>query len=407
MSLMLDYYIFYGFIFETLVFAISLMLIPYFLYPKLVDLIYKYQPRDISVNFKPEQWPSVDIVFAAFNEESVIREKIESILALNYPKDLLKIRIGSDCSTDSTDLIIEEFQKREKIIDFVKMKTRSGKSKIINTLIQRSESKIIVGTDANIFFHPDALKEMILPIVNDNKIHLVGGNLVYRGNNKIFLNSIAKNEKSYINWENNLKNKEGVIWGSSMGVEGGCYAIRRESFKEIPFGTLMEDFFLTMTVLKSNKKVVIALKAICTEDVSNESNMEFKRKIRISQGNWQNLKYFYATVLTNPFPIGLVFFCHKILRWMLPIFFSLGSLVNIIFWLLQGSHIVMISIIFQMLFLILFILYPERFLPKTISNFLKPLSYFSWMNIALFLGLIRYLRTSENGIWKPTTRNKL
>ena len=116
MSLMLDYYIFYGFIFETLVFAILLMLIPYFLYPKLVDFIYKNQSRDITVNFKPEEWPSVDIVFAAFNEESVIREKIESILALNYPKDLLKIRIGSDCSTDSTDLIIEEFQKREKTL---------------------------------------------------------------------------------------------------------------------------------------------------------------------------------------------------------------------------------------------------------------------------------------------------
>ena len=111
---------------------------------------------------------------------------------------------------------------------------------------------------------------------------------------------------------------------------------------------------------------------------------------------------FYET-----FFVLLKFYFQKILRWMLPIFFSLGSLVNIIFWLLQGSHIVMISIIFQMLFLILFILYPERFLPKTISNFLKPLSYFSWMNIALFLGLIRYLRTSENGIWKPTTRNKL
>jgi cellulose synthase/poly-beta-1,6-N-acetylglucosamine synthase-like glycosyltransferase len=192
-----------------------------------------------------------------------------------------------------------------------------------------------------------------------------------------------------------------------MGVEGGCYAIRRESFKEIPFGTLMEDFFLTMSVLKSNKKVVIAPKAICTEDVSNESKMEFKRKIRISQGNWQNLKYFYTTVLTNPFPIGLIFFCHKILRWMLPVFFFLGSLVNIIFWLLQESQMIMISIIFQMLFLILFVLYPERFLPKTLSNFLKPLSYFSWMNIALFLGLIRYLRTSENGIWQPTTRNKL
>ena len=67
MSLMLDYYIFYGFIFETLVFAISLMLIPYFFYPKLVDIIYNYQSRDITVNFKPKEWPSIDIVFAAFN----------------------------------------------------------------------------------------------------------------------------------------------------------------------------------------------------------------------------------------------------------------------------------------------------------------------------------------------------
>ena len=407
MSLMLEYYVFYGFIFETLVLAILLMLIPYFLYPKLVNLIYKYKSHDINVNVKPEVWPSVDIVFAAFNEETVIREKIESILALNYPKDLLKIRIGSDCSTDSTDLIIEEFQKREKIIDFVRMNTRSGKSNIINALVKRGKSKIIVGTDANIFFHPDALKEMILPIANDNEVHLVGGNLVYRGISKNLLNNISKNEKLYINWENDLKNKEGVIWGSSMGVEGGCYAIKRESFQEIPFGTLMEDFFQTMKVLKSNKKVVFALKAICTEDVSYESNMEFKRKIRISQGNWQNLKYFYTTVLTNTFPTGIIFLCHKILRWMLPIFFFLGSLINIIFSFLQGGQLAIISIIFQILLLILFVLFPQRILPKALSNFLKPLSYFSWMNIALFLGLIRYLRTSETGIWQPTTRNKL
>ena len=407
MSLILEYYVFYGFIFETLVLAISLMLIPYFLYPKLVNLIYKFKPHDINVNVKPEVWPSVDIVFAAFNEETVIREKIESILALNYPKDLLKIRIGSDCSTDSTDLIIEEFQKREKIIDFVRMKNRSGKSNIINALVKRGKSKIIVGTDANIFFHPDALKEMILPIANDNAVHLVGGNLVYRGINKNLLNSISRNEKLYINWENDLKNKEGVIWGSSMGVEGGCYAIKRESFQEIPFGTLMEDFFQTMNVLKSNKKVVFAPKAICTEDVSNESNMEFKRKIRISQGNWQNLKYFYTTVLTNTFPTGIIFLCHKILRWMLPIFFFLGSLINIIFTILQGGQVVIISITFQILLLILFVLFPQRILPKALSNPLKPLSYFSWMNIALFLGLIRYLRTSETGIWQPTTRNKL
>ena len=51
------------------------------------------------------------------------------------------------------------------------------------------------------------------------------------------------------------------------------------------------------------------------------------------------------------------------------------------------------------------VLYPTKILPAVFSSRLKSLSYFAWMNIALFLGLIRYLRTKETGIWQPTTRN--
>jgi len=253
---LLNIYPFYSFLIECGILASALLSIPYFLYPKLVNLLYNLKKTNKYDSHSIESWPTVDIVFAAFNEEAVIKDKLKSILALDYPRELLKVRIGSDCSTDSTDSLLTEFMKSEDSIDFLRMKKRSGKSSIINQMVNRGDSDIIVGTDANIFFRPDALKELVTPLVLNSKIHLVGGNLVYRGIEHNSSDGVSKNEESYMNWENDLKQKEGELWGCAMGVEGGCYAIRREAFVTIPKGTLMEDFFHTMNVLKSRKKVV-------------------------------------------------------------------------------------------------------------------------------------------------------
>lgn len=398
-------YPFYSFLIELIFMASAFLSIPYFLYPKLVDLLYTFK-KPIKYNYhKVESWPTVDIVFAAYNEEAVIEEKLKSILALDYPRELLKIRIGSDCSTDSTDLLLTKFMKSEDSIDFVRMKKRSGKSNIINDMVSRGDSEVIIGTDANIFFSPDALKELVAPLVLNSKINLVGGNLVYRGMEQNKSYGISKNEESYINWENNLKQKEGELWGSTMGVEGGCYAIRRDAFIEIPRGTLMEDFFHTMNVLKSRKEVVHSNHAICTEDVSNNSSMEFNRKIRISQGNWQNLIRFSSMIFTHTVPSGLIFLSHKVLRWLFPVLLTFGIIIKLGIRINNGDFLILTLSIIELVIISFIILYPTKILPKVLSRPMRSLSYFSWMNIALFIGLIRYLRTKENGIWQPTTRN--
>ena len=402
---LLNIYPFYSFLIECGILASALLSIPYFLYPKLVNLLYNLKKTNKYDSHSIESWPTVDIVFAAFNEEAVIKDKLKSILALDYPRELLKVRIGSDCSTDSTDSLLTEFMKSEYSIDFLRMKKRSGKSSIINQMVNRGDSEIIVGTDANIFFRPDALKELVTPLVLNSKIHLVGGNLVYRGIENNSSDGVSKNEESYINWENDLKQKEGELWGCAMGVEGGCYAIRREAFMTIPKGTLMEDFFHTMNVLKSRKKVVHSNRAICTEDVSNNSSMEFNRKIRISQGNWQNLIRFSSMIFSHTFPSGLIFLGHKVLRWLFPIFFILGILINIGLTIQDGDILISIWSFVQLIIISFLILYPTKILPKFLSRQMKSISYFSWMNIALFLGLMRYIRTRETGIWQPTTRN--
>ena len=78
------------------------------------------------------EWPLVTIVFSVFNEEKVIKRKLESILNSDYPKEKIQILIGSDNSTDQTHQIIEEFSSQNKNITLIKKETRNGKLKIIN-----------------------------------------------------------------------------------------------------------------------------------------------------------------------------------------------------------------------------------------------------------------------------------
>ena len=99
----------------------------------------KYEKNEYA---KITEWPSVTIVFSVFNEEKVIRRKLESILNSDYPKDKLQVLIGSDNSTDITHSIIEEFVANNSNITLVKKTSRHGKLKIINELIDLTTTKL-------------------------------------------------------------------------------------------------------------------------------------------------------------------------------------------------------------------------------------------------------------------------
>src|SRR6201988_781959 len=123
------------------------------------------------------EWPAVTIVFSVFNEEKVIKRKLESILNSDYPKDKLQILIGSDNSTDATHNIIEEFVKQHSNITLIKKDSRNGKLKIINELVDLTTSEHLVFTDANVFFEPLTIKALIYNLIIKNA-QLVCGNIM-------------------------------------------------------------------------------------------------------------------------------------------------------------------------------------------------------------------------------------
>lgn len=240
--------------------------------------------------------PEVYIVFAVYNEERVIREKLESIFKINYPMHKLNVYIGSDNSTDNTNAIIDEFAAKFDQLHFYKFEGRNGKSKVINNLMivlqDCKATGALVFTDANVMFTPDTIYQLVKHFKNEN-IGQVGSNILNKG---VSPDGISHQEKSYIQRENQLKYLEGLNWGSMIGAFGACYSMRMDLWTDILPNYLMEDFYLSMSILAKGKQSILEMEAVCHEDVSNEVDEEFKRKTRIQAGNFQNLRVYWPLI---------------------------------------------------------------------------------------------------------------
>ena len=383
----------------------------YLFFPVILQLIVKrkhYKNRNKSHIEKGQQnFPFVHILIAAYNEEKVIGAKLESILRNDYPLNKYKIWIGSDASTDHTDDIILMYQnKYPQNIGFRWFSGRNGKSNILNALHEEIQSSydlseaLYLPTDANVIFKEDTIKELAIPF-SDSKVGLVGAFIL---NKEVTSEGISFQEKSYIQRENYIKYLESEAWGTMIGAFGACYSIRARLFTPIPANFLMEDFYLTMQVFEKRLKAISSMKAICYEDVSNKVSEEFKRKIRISAGNFQNLSRFYK-LLWPPFsPIGFSFLSHKVLRWLGPLFLIIAFITSA---LLSGwNEIYEAMFISQVILLLLALL--DFLLKKVRINFfiLRFVSYFYAMNLALLIGFFKYLNGIKTNVWKPTERNQ-
>ena len=151
--------------------------------------------------FSENQFPRVAIVIAAYNEEKVIFEKLESTLKTNYPEHLFHIFIGSDNSTDSTNEIVSSFVDKNNKITFVNFTDRGGKQEVLNKLfknyISENDFDICVMTDANIIFEEGTINELVKHFQNE-KIGLVCANIQ---NKNIKEKGISKQEQFYISSE--------------------------------------------------------------------------------------------------------------------------------------------------------------------------------------------------------------
>ena len=345
-----------------------------------------------------EELPQVAILLAVYNEELVIEQKLKSTFDTGYPLHKIRFHIGSDSSTDATDSIIQEYQKKYPQLNLKVFPKRTGKAGIVNQLEAEAKAEVLILTDANVFFEHDTIYNLVKHYKNE-EIALVGGNII---NNKLHKTGISVQEKTYLSRENKIKYQEGAVWGTMIGAFGGCYSIRKKYFSPVPPKFFMDDFYITMSVLEQGKKAINALDARCTEDVSNKISEEFRRKVRISIGNFQNL-FRFKKLLFSSFPgLSFCFWSHKVLRWLGPFFILATFFANLA--LIAQSDFYATTLFLQMLLFSIPIVDELLKKIKIHLSLLRFVSHFYLMNLALLIGFFRFVFGVESNVWKPTQR---
>ena len=370
----------------------------YVFYPLIISLLSRLRKENDRILTSTDELPFASIIMAVHNEEKVISEKIQSIYNTGYSRDRFELLVGSDGSSDKTNDILEEFSKGHESFHFIAFSKRRGKPAVINELRERARGEILIMTDAQVLFTPDTIFELVKHYRNE-QIGLVGANIM---NTRIDKSGISYQEWSFMSREIRLKYHEGKAWGTMIGAYGACYSIRNEYYTKVPEGYSVDDFYITMKVLERKKKCILEMKAIGYENVPNRLSEEFRRKIRIAAGNFQNLKTFYKLLWPPYTGVAFSFFSHKVLRWLGPFFLLFLFVSNII---LAVSHpFYRILLIVQGLLIISpFIDFLLRKIGLHIV-ILRFITHFYSMNLALLAGFLKFIKGTETNVWQPTRR---
>ena len=380
-------------------FCIVLIIHSYLLFPLILHLL--SGNRELSLRtHRLDELPRLSVIVAAYNEEEVIGPKIRSVFENDYPDGRMEVLVGSDASTDSTDRLLEKLSEEYPQLRVFRFERRTGKPGVVNRLVEEAEGEILVITDANVLLDKNALREMTR-YFREEKVGLVDSRMI---NTRVKNHGISGQERFYINREVKIKHHESLIWGAMMGPFGGCYAVRRKLYRPVPSNFLVDDFYINMSVLQQGYQCISNTGARVFEDVSNDIREEYRRKRRISAGNFQNLMAFRKLLLPGRPGVAFCFWSHKVLRWIIPFLVILTLTISLV---LSGRSM-MFRIFAWLQVLILLVPVIDLFLRKIKIHALplRFISHFVLMNLALMAGFFRFVGGIKNNVWQPTRRNQ-
>jgi cellulose synthase/poly-beta-1,6-N-acetylglucosamine synthase-like glycosyltransferase len=374
-----------------IVFWASLTVIVYVYvgYPLLVMIASRFKSNHVR---KGMYQTSVSILIAAYNEEDVIEETIRNKLFLNYPKELIEIIIISDGSTDKTDEIVSRFSSQG--VRLIRQQPRAGKTSALNLGISHALGEIVVFSDANSHYFPDAL-EKLLSNFSDSDVGYVTGKMIYTDPDG---SSTGDGCSAYMRYENALRGAETRL-GSIVGADGGIDAIRRELYSPMKPDQL-PDFVLPLSVVEKGFRVVYESEAILREAPLKTQEDEYAMRVRVTLRAFWALKDMVHMLNLRRFGVfAWQMWSHKVLRYCCFIFMATLYCANA-FLLSEGSFYLTLFILQNLMYLSTVISqYLER-QGKNIRRFFIP-GYFVLINFAALHALVKFLRGQKLVVWVP------
>jgi poly-beta-1,6-N-acetyl-D-glucosamine synthase len=299
-------------------FCILFMAYVYVGYPLLVALLARLHRK---AEIYSDITPKVSILITAYNEQDVIAAKLENTLALDYPPECMQIVVAVDGSDDRTAEIVDGFAGRGVELSYDVR--RRGKTAAINRAVPRLKHDIVVFSDANNMYAPNALRELVKPFENPKVGGVTGSKMIVED-----LDAHAQADGLYWKYESFIKKNETRL-GSCTGVAGEILAIRRALYQAPADRVINDDFFIGMGVLRQGYRLVYAPDAHSVERSSLTEQDEALRRSRIVAGRYQAMLMAGSLLpWRNPVLIWQIV-SHKFLRPLVPLAMILAFLATL------------------------------------------------------------------------------
>ncbi len=266
----------------TLTFWSTLLFVPLALYSK-------YRENMLS---ELVTYPKLTVIVPAYNEDKVIERTIQALVETKYPnKEIIAV---DDGSKDKTFQIINKYKNQIKALH----KENGGKASAINLGLVYATGEIIVVVDADTIIGMDSLIHLAKGFSLSNDVAAVAGNIKVR------------NRRNWLTFCQSIEYVAGIqivrraldVFGAISVVPGALGAFKKTALEEIGTyhkDTLVEDFDVTLKILKTKRVISGSIKATAFTEAPETIHNLYKQRKRWYGGNIQVFSK-HADALLNP-----------------------------------------------------------------------------------------------------------
>jgi cellulose synthase/poly-beta-1,6-N-acetylglucosamine synthase-like glycosyltransferase len=346
----------------------------------------------------PRRWPTVSVLVAAYNEEPVIAARLENLASLDYPARRLEILVGSDGSTDRTAAIAQAYASRTvRVFGFPR---RRGKASVLNDLAARARGEVLVLTDANCQFAPDAVRELVMALWRGRDVCAAVGRLHLRPPA-----GSGNAEGLYWGYESWVKRLESS-YGAVLGANGAIYAVRRAQYVPLPAEAIIDDFLEPLLIRRRwGGHVVFVPAAVAWETAPERMADEFRRRSRIGSGDVQALRWTWPLLLPGHGVVALAYLSHKVIRWFGPWLLLLALAGSVALAMTPGASPLLLGAHLGVYGLALAA--PAARRVPGLGPLATAIRYFVAINAGLLAGSIRFALGRARPYWTTVARHEV
>ncbi len=239
---------------------------------------------------------SATIIIPCFNEEKTVGATVESLLALEYPKEKLSIILVDDGSTDATVEIMRRYEDNPCVT--IHIKENGGKYTALNAGIQIAKHADIIGClDADSFVEPDALRIAVEVFDNPKVMATTSAMSVYMP--RTIIQHIQYAEYIIL-----IAMRHILASVNSLYVTPGPFSLyRSQVFKEIghfAHGYQTEDLEMALRMQRAHMFIENSPRVRVYTKAPSTIAALIRQRVRWTSGFLRNMFFDYRKLIGNP-----------------------------------------------------------------------------------------------------------